>query len=185
MVGRRHVLIGLGAQMLLTTPVAAQARSDFPPVPAWKPSFIPNIEVIADRFRLYFENSYDFVMFQHTTCCAVPLDLSDDEAEQTALAILKRIIGYHPDMNPRQMNDGNVVISYNHPAANIVPLGFARTHWQEIQDQHLDGLTPGEVLMTPLGANVFDDVGKLALLGRSYMFLDALSPTPVRVERAS
>lgn len=41
------------------------------------------------------------------------------------------------------------------------------------------------VLVIPLGANVFDDVVKQALLGRCYMFMNALAPTIVRIHRRS
>lgn len=42
---------------------------------------------------------------------------------------------------------------------------------------------PDEVLITPLGPNVFDDFGKMALFGRCFMFMDAQDPKVVRIER--
>jgi hypothetical protein len=44
-------------------------------------------------------------------------------------------------------------------------------------------LVPGEVLLTPQGANVFDDVGKQALFGRCYLFMDARAPRIARIVR--
>jgi hypothetical protein len=61
----------------------------------------------------------------------------------------------------------------------------AKAHWAEIEAHHLEGLTTDEVLITPLGANVFDEMGKEALLGRCYMFMDALAPKVVHVHRRS
>jgi hypothetical protein len=86
-------------------------------------------------------------------------------------------------MNPASMDDGNVLVRYNHPAVNVVLSSVAHAHWPEIESRHHDGLTPDEVLFTPLGRNVFDDFGKKALLGRCYMFMDAQAPKVHRIER--
>ncbi len=86
-------------------------------------------------------------------------------------------------MNPTQMDDGNVLVRYNHPAANVVLRDFATAHWAEIDANHLRALTPDEVLITPLGPNKFDDFGKMALFGRCFMFMDAQSPAVVRLVR--
>ncbi|NNE86783.1 MAG: hypothetical protein HKN27_01800 [Silicimonas sp.] len=181
---RRNIVLGLGATALFARQSHAQETPDFPPKPAWTPSFFPNLDEIVERVRHYGRNAHDFVVFQKTTCCLVPPGLSDTEAEKAAVEVLQKIISFHPDMNPQTMADGNILVGYNHPAYNVIPLDFARQHWREIEERHLDGLTRDEVLVTPLGPNVFDDVGKMALLGRSYMFMDALSATVVRIERA-
>jgi hypothetical protein len=81
------------------------------------------------------------------------------------------------------MDDGNVLVRYNHPAVNVVLSSVAQAHWPEIESHHQDALTPDEVLITPLGQNVFDDFGKKALLGRCYMFMDAQAPKVHRIER--
>lgn len=81
------------------------------------------------------------------------------------------------------MDDGNILVRYNHPGVNVVLSDIARAHWQEIEQRHLDGLTPDEVLITPLGQNKFDDFGKQALLGRAYMFMDAEQPEIVEIRR--
>lgn len=60
---------------------------------------------------------------------------------------------------------------------------IAYFHWKEIEDRHLDGLTASEVLITPLGPNKFDDLGKQALLGRAYMFMDAQAPEIIEIRR--
>lgn len=86
-------------------------------------------------------------------------------------------------MIPSPMDDGNMMVRYNHPAVNIVLRDVADAHWAEVEERHLDGLTPSEVLITPLGPNKFDADGKLALLGRAYMFLDARLPEVVQIER--
>ena len=83
------------------------------------------------------------------------------------------------------MDDGNVLVKYNQPACNVVLENVIRAHWAEIEARHLDGLTPGEMLITPAGPNKFDDFGMKALLGRYYMFLDAQAPSILHIERAS
>ncbi len=110
--------------------------------------------------------------------------LNDEAARSAALKTLSEIFGFHPDMNPANMDDGNILVRYNHPAVNVVLRDVAVAHWAEIEQRHLDGLTESEVLITPLGQNVFDDFGKQALLGRAYMFMDAQLPDIVRIERA-
>ena len=82
------------------------------------------------------------------------------------------------------MDDGNLLVRYNHPAANVVLGDIAEAHWEEIERRHLDGLTESEVLITPLGPNKFDRLGKQALLGRAWMFMDAQAPEVVRIRRA-
>lgn len=158
----------------------SQSGDQFPPVPSWRPEFIPDIDEVADLFRTYSNAQYDFVVFKSSTCCVVPNDLSQDAAASSGSSVLSQIIGFHPDMNPQQMRDGNVVVSYNRPAFNVIPADFARENWSTIEQNHQRGLTSDEVLITPLGSNVFDDIGKMALLGRSYMFIDALKPVLVR-----
>ncbi|WP_156336412.1 hypothetical protein [Novosphingobium sp. ST904] len=81
------------------------------------------------------------------------------------------------------MDDGNILVRYNHPAVNVVIREVVLDHQKEVEDRHLDGLTEAEVLMTPLGPNKFDDFGKQALLGRAYMFMDAQNPEIVRIHR--
>jgi len=58
-------------------------------------------------------------------------------------------------------------------------------HWAEIQQRHLDALATDEVLITGSGPNVFDDHGKATLFGRCYMFMDAVDPQVIRIERKS
>jgi hypothetical protein len=171
-IARRMFLSGLASAGLLGT----RANAQFPPLPSWQPDFFPDLDEVADHFRTYLNGRYDFVVFEHATCCIVPENLSQDAAAETGKGILSQIIGFHPDMNPQQMRDGNVLVSYNHPAFNIIPATFAREHWPTIEQNHQRGLTANEVLITPLGANIFDNIGKMALLGRSYMFMDALNP---------
>ncbi len=86
-------------------------------------------------------------------------------------------------MNPVLMDDGNVLVQYNHPAVNVVLQEVAQAHWPEVERRYPEGLTVSEVLMTPLGPNKFDDFGKQALLGRCYMFMDAGAPEIVEIRR--
>lgn len=156
----------------------------FPPVPLWRPSFQQPIGQIIDRIAYYSDRQRDFAVFRHGTCAFLERKLSEAEAEKAALRTLSEIFNYHPDMNPTPMDDGNILVSYNRPAVNVVLHEIALKHWPEIESRHLDGLTTSEVLITPLGPNKFDDFGKQALLGRAYMFMDAQNPEVVQVRRA-
>lgn len=182
---RRIFVVGATSSLALIRGAGAMEPGTFPPVPSWQPSFAPDIEQIVEQFRYYTNGDKDFVAFQHGTCCIVADGLSDADASSAAIEILSKIINYHPDMTPLQMDDGNVVVQYREPAFNVVLADVAHANWSEIEARHQDGLTPDEVLITPLGQNVFDEFGKMALLGRSYMFMDAQSPKVVRIERSN
>ena len=122
-------------------------------------------------------------MLSHGTCVIVADGLSDAQATQSAKATLSAIINDHPDMNPAPMDDGNILVRYNHPAFNVVFTDIATAHWPEIDSRHLDGLVSEDMLITPQGPNIFDDLGKKALYGRACMFLDAQAPVVKRIQR--
>ena len=155
----------------------------FPPVPDWKPAFGAPLDRIVERIKYYTNESRDFAIFEHGTCVVLEEGLSDDAARDFSLEVLRLIFHAHPDMNPMTMNDGNVLVRYNHPAVNLVLTDIAQQHWAEIDRRHQDALATDEVLITPLGPNQFDDSGKKALFGRCFMFMDAQSQNVVRIER--
>ena len=157
-----------------------------PPVPKWRPEIRQPLEGVVKRVTYYTNRERDFVVFRHGTCVILPENqLPDDRASEAAKEVLDKVYKFHPDMYPRAMDDGNMVIHYNHPAINVVLASFADEHWEEIESNHQDALVPSEVLLTSLGPNTFDDPGKKALFGRCYMFMDAQSPEVVRVVRAA
>jgi hypothetical protein len=160
------------------------AMSDWPPVPLWRPSFQQPLEEISERLRYYADNQRDFVTMRYGTCVILEPKTEDQTARSFAFQTLASIIGSHPDMTPTPMDDGNLLVRYNQPAVNVVLTHVARNHWAEVEARHLDGLAPHEVLITSLGPNRFDDAGKMALLGRAYMFMDAQDPVIVGIERA-
>jgi hypothetical protein len=86
-------------------------------------------------------------------------------------------------MKPLNMDDGNILIRYNHPAVNVVLSDIVKEHWPEIDRRHQEALATDEVLITSLGSNRFDDFGKKALFGRCFMFMDAQGSKVVRIER--
>jgi hypothetical protein len=174
------LLAALGVGSARATP---PPKKELPPVPVWKPSFSQPTDAVIDRISYYTNGKKDFAVFRNGTCVILEDGLSDADAKATSLKVLADIFGYHPDMNPAPMDDGNILVRYNHPAVNVVLSAVAKAHWDEIEKRHLDGLTPGEVLITPLGHSKFDDVGKQALLGRAYMFMDAQSPEIIRLVR--
>ncbi|WP_269538982.1 hypothetical protein [Cerasicoccus fimbriatus] len=162
-----------------------EPEKKFPPVPAWEPENYMTIEAVVDRFKYYTDGKNDFVVYGNGTCVIVPDSLSDAEAINAADGILADIFGYHPDMNPKQMDDGNILIFYNHPAYTVLIVKDLEPQMGIIRNRHLDGLTQSEVLMTPMGPNKFDEFGMKALYGRSLFFMDAKNPKAVRVVRKS
>lgn len=155
----------------------------FPPAPDWRPDMALPLDKMVERLRFYTNGKCDLAVFTHGTSVILPDDLSDEDAGAYAMDVLSKIYHYHPDMNPTPMKGGDVLVRYNHPAANLVLDEVAQLHWAEIERNHLRALATHEVLMTPLGQNVFDDVGKKALFGRCFMFMDAQSPRIVRIVR--
>ncbi|SDB64678.1 hypothetical protein SAMN03159382_05472 [Pseudomonas sp. NFACC23-1] len=157
----------------------------FPPVPDWKPAITQPTEQIIERLQLYTNNQHDLAVFSNCTCVLLPDGLSDTDAEIFAKETLSKIFNSHPDMNPTPMKDGNVLVQYNHPALNLVLDSVAVQYWYEIESNHQLALATDEVLITPLGSNIFDDFGKKALFGRCFMFMDAVAPRVIRVVRRS
>lgn len=161
-------------------------RKTFPPVPNWRPPFAQPVEDIVERVAYYTDRRRDFAVFRHGTCVLLPQNgLAEEEVAIVAKQMLDDVYMGHPDMNPMGMDDGNIAIQYNHPVINVVLTSFTQMHWQEIDRHHQEALTTSEVLLTPLGPNVFDEAGKKALFGRCFMFMDAQDPHVTRVVRAT
>jgi hypothetical protein len=156
---------------------------DFPPVPAWEPVIKLPLEKVIDRFRFYTDNKKDFVVLKYGTCVLVADGLTQDEAKKEAFETVSKIFNYHPDMNPKSMDDGNILIFYNHPAYTVVLEEITKQHMDAIRTNHLKALARAEVLMTPAGPNKFDDFGMKALFGRCYFFMDAKKPEVFRLVR--
>lgn len=182
---RRSFITGLLAAVGIGKTAANAQQKVFPPVPAWRPSFAQPRNRIVDRINYYSNGKSDFAVFTNGTCVILDDGLSNEDARAFALKTLSDIFHFHPDMYPTPMDDGNILVRYNHPAANVVLADVAKAHWAEIERRHLDGLATSEVLITPLGQNKFDAFGKQALLGRAYMFMDAQNPEIVEIRRHS
>jgi hypothetical protein len=164
-------------------PPPPEPPAQFPPVPDWKPSVQLPLERIAERICFYTNRARDFAIFSNGTVSILPSGLNDVEAEQHALKALHSVFHAHPDFNPRNMKDGNILVQYSHDVASVVLADVVEQNWDEIERQHQRALATYEVLITPLGQNTFDDFGKKALFGRCYMFMDAQAPKVVRIER--
>ncbi|TXI96573.1 MAG: hypothetical protein E6Q34_00915 [Burkholderiaceae bacterium] len=162
---------------------APELPKQFPPVPAWRPAISLPIECIVERFRFYTNGTCDFAVFENGTVAILPSNLSDKAAKEHAELALRKVFYAHPDMNPMNMKDGNILIQYKHDVASLVLSDVVEKNWSEIDRQHQQAIATSEVLVTPLGPNVFDDFGKKALFGRCYMFMDAQSPRVAIIER--
>ncbi len=155
----------------------------FPPVPDWQPDIPQSLDAIIERIKYYTNNQRDIAVLKHGTCVILADELSDNDAQQYAIEVLHHIYHFHPDMNPINMDDGNILVQYNHPAVNLVLEDHAQKHWTLIEQNHQRALATDEVLITPLGPNTFDDFGKKALFGRCFMFMDAQEPTVIKIVR--
>lgn len=157
----------------------------FPPVPAWKPEIEQAKELIVERVKYYTNQTRDFAVFQHGTIAILPNGMDNQAAADHAKEALQKVFHAHPDMHPLNMDDGNVLVRYNHDVANVVLTSVVQLNLDEIDNRHLDALAAHEVLITPLGQNKFDAFGKSALFGRCYMFMDAQDPMVVSIERCA
>ena len=164
---------------------AQEPPKRFPPVPDWQPSIVQPLNVLIDRLRHYTDGQRDFAVFTNGTSVILPKGLSDEEAVRHATESLHKVFHAHPDMQPMNMKDGNILVRYNHDALNIVLSEVVATHWQEIEHRHQNALATDEVLITSLGHNKFDEFGMKALFGRCFMFMDAQAPKVVRVVRGA
>ena len=156
-----------------------------PPVPEWRPDIVQPLDRLVDRLRAYTDDKRDLALFEHGTAVLLPGGLDDAAADAFAHRELHAIFHRHPDMNPVPMLDGNTLVRYGDRVANVVLADVVAQHRATIDDNHLRALARDEVLLTPLGANLFDDFGKLALFGRCYMFMDAQAPRVARIVRAT
>ena len=158
-------------------------RTQFPPVPEWRPSFGQPIELVKEHASSYVHGQHDFAVFEHGTVAYLADGLSDTDAVVAATSAIEGVLYAHPDMNPVPMEDGNVFILFANETAVIVLSSTVSENATAIEENHLLGLIPDEVLFTPLGANTFDQLGQVALYGRSLMFLDAQEPRVVSIVR--
>ena len=160
-----------------------EPQRHFPPVPDWRPTFAPELDKVVEIASYYTNGKHDLAVFEHGTIVVLAKGLSDEDATAVALEALHGVFHAHPDMNPRDMDDGNILVGYKNNVANVVVNDFVLEHWDEIDRQHQRALATHEVLITPLGQNTFNDFGKKALYGRCFMFMDAQSPKVVRIAR--
>lgn len=160
-----------------------QPPAQFPPVPDWQPDIPQPLDRIAERIRFYTNGTRDFAVFSHGTVSILPMGLSDADAEAHAIKAIHGVFHAHPDFNPMNMKDGNILVQYNHDVTTVLLADVVERNWAEIDANHQRAIATSEVLITPLGPNRFDDFGKKALFGRCYMFMDAQAPKVVRIER--
>lgn len=155
-----------------------------PPVPDWQPEFEQPFDTIMDTFKYYTNNKRDFAIFKNGTVVLLPSGLKGEDAVEHAYQALEQVFHNHPDMQPQVMDDGNIMVMYRNNVANIVLKSVVEQHWEAIDKNHQRALATSEVMVNPMGDNVFDDLGKKALFGRCYMFIDAQNPKLVMVSRA-
>lgn len=152
----------------------------FSPVPKWQPNIPVDIERTVQTFAYYSNRQVPFAVFAHSTCVIVDGKSTDMDAE--AKNILDKVFNYHPDFNPMNMDDGNWLIEYSQPAYSIVFKSEVESNWEYIDQHHLEGLATDEVLLNANHEpNKFNEIGKIALFGRARMFMDAQSPSVVRI----
>lgn len=158
-------------------------ESDSPLVPAWKPEITQAMDTLVSRMGQFTQHQRDFVIFKHGTIVLLPEGLGDADATSHALKALSQVFHAHPDIEPVMLDNGDVLVRYYHDAINLILHETGEAWADQIEQHHLDALTPDEVLVTPLGPNQFDEFGKRALFGRCYMFMDAQSPEISHIHR--
>jgi hypothetical protein len=162
---------------------ASPPPPQFPPVPDWRPEIEQPREEIVRAMCHYTDGKKDFAVFHFGTFALLPVGLSDEAAATHALHSLHSVFHAHVDMRNADMDDGNVLVTYNHGIGNIALNKITSDHWEQIQEQHSRALATHEVLITPLGPNKFDVCGMKALFARCYMFMDAQRPQVVQIVR--
>jgi hypothetical protein len=161
-------------------PMLDPYQDDFPPKPKWKPTIPVDIERIIRTFASYIDHRRSFAVFAHGTCVLLPDE--SENAEADALVILGAIYHFHPDFDPRSMEDGNVLVAYSQPAFSVVFADEFATHRDYIEENYLDGITPEEALLTMKEQPAkLDERRKIGLFGRARMFLDAQEPKVIRI----
>ncbi len=181
MITRRELLVT--GSMFVTFGSGKKLQASSFPVPKWRPKFHPPLKEIIGRFQYYRNNAQDFVIFKNGTCVPVENGTPASDAIVAAKLVLEKIVNFHPDFQTLPMDDGNFLVTYNQTAFNVILRRNAQSHWAQIERHHLEGLLKDEVIISPAGHNIFDDMGKIGLLGRSYMFMDAINPRAARVIR--
>ena len=155
----------------------------FPPVPNWQPEFGPSPEQVVETFSYYTDEERDFAVLKNGTIVELAKGVADTDVPTQVNETIAAIYNRHPDMSPQTMDDGNILVAYNYPAFNIAFEEIASAYWRGIDKNHLEALCTDEVLMSNLGANVFDDFGKKALWARCYFFMDAHRPEVIEIVR--
>jgi len=152
--------------------------TDFPPKPTWKPDLPIDLNFVLDKAKFYTGEKLQLAVFKNGTTIIFPDRVQNIQEE--ALITIDKIYNSHPDFNPTLMDDGNFLIEYSQPAFTIVLKDEIEKYWDYIEDNHLGGICRDEVLINGKGEhNVFDEIGKICLFGRSRMFMDAQSPEVV------
>ena len=159
---------------------AGKLPDDFPPKPKWKPNLPIDLQKTIETFAYYSDKKKTFAIFENGTCVVIPDGATNPEKQ--AKEILDKIYNYHPDFNPRKMDDGNFMVSYSQTAYSIVFKDEFEKNRDYIEQNHLDGIVRAEVLLNAKHEpNKFDDLGKIGLFARARMFLDAQNPVVVKI----
>lgn len=151
----------------------------FPPRPEWKPDLPVDIDLIYEKSLFYTGRKIQLAVFKNGTVVIFPQPV--EEIESSARQIIHDIFNYHVDFNPLEMDDGNYLIRYRLPAFTIVFKDEYEKNWNYIEQNHQKGICPEELLINSKGeGNVFNEVGKICLFGRTKLFMDALDPVIVK-----
>jgi len=181
----KKLILAMLAWALCAVQVSSDDAASFPPVPSWKPDFAVSNDTVLERMAFYTNGAADLVVFKHGTTVVLPSGLSDEDARAYAAQVLAAIFNAHPDFKPLSMKDGNILVTYNHPAFNVVVTSFVDAHLEIIMRKHLDALATDEVLITGNGPNKFNLFDMKALYGRTFMFVDAQNPEIAILHRAN
>ena len=133
------MILQLMALLGLSEMVFSEESDQFPPVPSWQPAFSAPVELQLERMVFYTDDTRDLVQYKNGTVVVINKGLDDNEAKLFANEVLSKIYNYHPDMNPLNMKDGNILVRYNHPAFNVVLTEFTSKYIDTIRNKYRYG----------------------------------------------
>jgi hypothetical protein len=179
-VGWIIAILGIGAIWFFWPILKTKIFPDVPPVPKWKPQIPPNISRIVAALSYYSDYKNSFAVFSNGTC--VILDTNSGNFEKAAKETLDKVYKSQPDFETLPMKDGNWLVRYHEAVVSVVFEDEIKAHWEEIENNYSNGLTPHEMLIDKSGTiKEINRDAKIGLFARSRMFMDAQNPQVVNV----
>ena len=118
-----------------------KVNKESPPVPEWKPRISQPHEKLADCLRYYSDGKMDFAVFTNGTMALIGNGQPESEAVKQAKIELNDVFHSHPDMRPREMDDGNTLVGFGEHVLCVVLNEITEQFWFDIDSNHQRALT--------------------------------------------